>query len=177
MDVKGLSIQDIIDLNIDEVMSMSKSELKKVTSRLVSASNKRLRRLKGDKSKMGKYSPVYRKQQFSVKGKNLNEVRKEFASMKRFLTSKTSTLRGWKLYRREVEIRLGGKLPKNMESKYWRVYRKFSEVNYGGLKAVDRGSERMQRYLREQYIDKRVHDEGELLKQAEQELERIYLSE
>lgn len=169
-----MSIQDIIDIDIDDILKMDKSELKKVTSRLVSASNKRLRRLKADKTNMGIYSPSYRKNQFSVKGLNRNQTLSQFKAMKNFLTAKTSTLKGWKMYRREVEIRLGGKLPKNMERKYWRVYRKFAESNFGGLKAIEKGSERMQRYIREQYVDKKIHDEGDLLKSAERKLTELY---
>ena len=46
MNVKGLSIKDILNIDLDAFNNLSESDLRKITSRLVSASNKRIRRLK-----------------------------------------------------------------------------------------------------------------------------------
>lgn len=100
MDVTGLSIQDILNMDADDLARMNKKDLKSITNRLVSASNKRIHRL--EKSTLGQKAPAYEsfkrygKKVFSVKGKNRNDTLKEFARAKRFLKLKTSTLSGWK---------------------------------------------------------------------------------
>ncbi len=142
MNVKGLSIQDIIKMDWDTLNKLSSKEIKQVTSRLVSASNKRIRRL--GKTETGRMSFAYQKieergRMFSVKDKNTNQVRQEFALAKQFLQYKTSTMKGWNKYRKDTEKRIG--YISNGESldwsndtwkKYWKLFRMFEE-NHGGL--------------------------------------------
>ena len=45
MNVKGLKISDILDIGLDEFNKLKESDLRHLTSRLVSESNKRIRRL------------------------------------------------------------------------------------------------------------------------------------
>ena len=56
-DVTGLTIKDIASLNKSTIDTLSKSDLSKVTSRLVSAMNKRIRYM--GKSEIGRLSPTY----------------------------------------------------------------------------------------------------------------------
>lgn len=168
----GKSIQDIISMDMNDVVSLNESDLRSLVNRLVSASNKRLRRL--EKSSDGRYSPAFR-QKFSSRGKSRNLLLREFSDSKRFLISKTSTVRGWNKYRDATEERLGGRLPKNQRKKFWRVYRKFQESHQGGMGAIDKGSERMQKYIREMYIDNHVLDEDTLLDMAEKKLDEEYM--
>lgn len=175
MEIKGKSIQDIINIPMDDVINMNEKELRALTNRLVSASNKRLRRLK--KSKNGTLSPVYTKTRFSTKGLNRNKLLSEFKRNKNFLTAQTSTVKGWNQYRTEVEERLGGRLPKNKVKKFWRVYRKFQETHFGGMHSIQDGSERMMRFIREMYIDNKIIDEDELLERAESFLDEEYQKE
>ena len=44
-DVSGKSFSDIMNISIKELQSMSRSDVAKVTSRLVSVANKRIRRM------------------------------------------------------------------------------------------------------------------------------------
>ena len=46
MNVKGLKVKDIMNIDLDTFNNLNESELRAITSRLVSASNKRIRRLK-----------------------------------------------------------------------------------------------------------------------------------
>ena len=91
MDLTGKSVDDILNASMENIVSLNDKDLRAVASRLVSASNKRLRRLANDKTKWGKLSPVYQKKQFSIRGKTRNQVLREFKKMKGFMKSETST--------------------------------------------------------------------------------------
>lgn len=157
MDVKGLSINDIMNLSWERLNKLSEKELKQVTSRLVSASNKRLRRL--ENTTRGKSSFAYqtvenRGRKFSVRGKDVNQTKQEFKLAKQFLGYKTSTVKGWKEYRERVEERTGYATEgeslnwsNRTWSKYWKVYRRFEETHGGTYKKGD--SDRIQKMLTE----------------------------
>lgn len=157
MKISGLSIGDIMEISWDELNQLDIKELKQVTSRLVSASNKRIRRLA--KTERGTSSFAYqtvenRGRVFSVRGKDANAVKQEFKLAKNFLNMKTSTVKGWKAYRESVENRTGyatkGESREWSEktwSKYWKVYRRFEETHGGTFKKGD--SDRIQQMLTE----------------------------
>ena len=104
MNVKGLSIKDILNMDFADIQKLSRKELAQVTSRLVSASNKRLKRL--EQSDFIGESPAYRYAKsrkdttddvrFSVKGKIQGQLQRTFTEAKHFLSLKTSTLAGYK---------------------------------------------------------------------------------
>lgn len=101
IDVTGFSINDIVNMDYDFIRQLSRRELAKLTSRLVSATNKRIRRLQ--KSEIGSHSFALHNllrrtggEQLSVKGKTQGQVQNVFSIAKNFLTSKTSTVRGFK---------------------------------------------------------------------------------
>ena len=101
--VSGMSIDDIMNMDIQTFNKLNKSDLRKVVGRLVSAGNKRLRAFE----RAGESSPSTRHIErsggaFSTKGKNINELRAEYTRAKTFLQSKTSTRRGWKQVKKET---------------------------------------------------------------------------
>lgn len=159
MDVKGLKISDILNMSWDDLNSLSGKDLKAVTSRLVSASNKRIKRLQN--SPRGTSSFAYqtveeRGRKFSVRGLTTNEVRTEFANARRFLNMKTSTVKGWKEYREDMNERITKTLDieeldwsEKTESKFWKVYRRFEETHGGKFKKGD--SDRIQQMLTEMF--------------------------
>lgn len=161
MNVKGLSIKDITTMSWDDINKLNTKEMKQLTSRLVSASNKRIRAL--EKTKMGKLSYAYqmieeRGRKFSVKGKNLSQLKSEFSDATRFLNAKTSTVKGWKKVRTQMEERISDATNKESLNwgtgtwkKYWKVYRKFEEKYGGTFKKGD--SDRMQKFITEVFSD------------------------
>ena len=98
--VSGMSLNDIVNMDFDTVERLSRNDLARLTSRLTSAGNKRLKTLK--KSSMGQSSQALKgienagRVKFSVKGKSHGQLLKEFASAKSFLKAKTSTIKGTK---------------------------------------------------------------------------------
>ena len=157
MNVKGLKLDTILNMDWEQLNSLSESEMKQITSRLVSASNKRIRRL--EQTTMGTSSFAYQKvesrgKKFSVRGKNLNQVKQEFKLAKQFLQYKTSTVSGWKKYRSKMEQRVSGETYGESQQwkdatwkKFWKVYRRFEETNGGTFKKGD--SDRIQQILHE----------------------------
>ena len=141
----------------EQLNNLTESEMKQITSRLVSASNKRIKRL--EQTTMGTSSFAYQKvesrgKKFSVRGKNLNQVKQEFKLAKQFLQYKTSTVSGWKKYRSKMEQRVSGETYGESQQwkdatwkKFWKVYRRFEETNGGTFKKGD--SDRIQQMLHE----------------------------
>ncbi len=90
--------------------SEEERKLREEARRLVSMTNKRLRRLEQQNLIN---SPAYKKwvedggQKFSVKGKSMEEVKQEIARMNDFLKKQTSTVRGAKQYFKNVAKEVG----------------------------------------------------------------------
>lgn len=182
MEIKGMKITDIMNMSWDELNNIAKTnpkDFRTLTSRLVSASNKRIRRL--EKTKRGIHAPAYasvraRGSKFSVRGKNVNQLKNEFATAKHFLQMKTSTAKGWNRYRTMMEIRTGQftdgeslNWSDHTWSKYWEIYRKFQEIHGGSFKPGD--SERIQQLLTE-ILD--TNDKRKKAKTFEEILEERY---
>ena len=101
--VSGLSIDDILNMDIVDFNRLSEKDLKLVVGRMVSAVNKRLRRF----AKKGISTPATRALMksggvLSVKGKNANQLRKEYARARNFLNMETSTQKGYKKVQEKI---------------------------------------------------------------------------
>ena len=101
--VSGLSIDDILNMDIVDFNRLSEKDLKLVVGRMVSAVNKRLRLFE----KKGISTPATRALMksggvLSVKGKNANQLRKEYARARNFLNMETSTQKGYKKVQEKI---------------------------------------------------------------------------
>ena len=95
----GLSIQDIMSMDMKKFESYSLKEQKEITSRLASAANKRLKTFEQKEI----VNPAVLKMQMeggkiSVKNKTPDELKEEYFRAKTFLKSKFSTQKGYKQY-------------------------------------------------------------------------------
>lgn len=126
-----MNVQDILNLGDDQLNSMNEKELKQVTTILVSAANKRLKRMRenvkyttvsdGKGGRKGKWVEKANSgvatdafnyatrgkmnyQKFSVAGKDRNQTYKEFARIRHFMSMKTSTIKGAIEVRRDREF-------------------------------------------------------------------------
>lgn len=104
----SMKVKDVLMLSDVQINKMSRRELSQVTSILASAANKRIARIE----KAGVTSPAVSSVKshdgkFSVKGKNTNQLRGEFARARNFMQNTTSTLRGAKASARRIEKNLG----------------------------------------------------------------------
>ena len=117
MKVKGLSIKDIMNIDLNTFNNLKESDLRAFTSRLVSAGNKRIRRL----SQKGLNSPALqglgKDKYFSTilpkdvnKQNRVNKLRNIFSEVRRFLTRETSTISGFKSYSKRTMQRIASEL-------------------------------------------------------------------
>ena len=136
MDVKGLSIKDILNMDFADIQKLTRKELATVTSRLVSASNKRIRRL--EKSELGE-SPAIRslksrtsESRLSVKGKSQGQLQRTFTEAKHFLNLKTSTISGYKAVvkniKKSISERTGKSISEIDVSKLYSTLHKAQEL-------------------------------------------------
>lgn len=147
--VSGLTIQDILSMDVDTFNKMNTSEMRKTVGRLVSAGNKRLRSF----DKAGETSPAVRQAMksggvFSTKGKDLNALRSEFMRAKNFLEAKSGTRKGWKTVKRDTVQGLrnqGVNVTMEQFDKLWKAYEDLRELSpdvanrglkYGVLKDI-----------------------------------------
>lgn len=130
MNVKGLKIEDILLMDLNK---LTEKELRQVTTRLVSAANKRIKRAKkSDKPTPHEVEKV-RGGKFSTKGtKNINELRKVTATVKNFLKSETASLRGQARTRKRVEkgLKKAGVNLKGVDyNEFFRKYEQLKEIS------------------------------------------------
>lgn len=146
------NINELINLDINDVQKLKRSDLAKVVSQLSAAANKRVARL--SQTAVGELSPAYQRAalqhgKFGAAGKNINQLRNEYAAVRDFLKLKTSTVSGWKKVRKNTEKRLGSKFTSvDQENRFWQAYRQLESDNYGAVHAV--GSAEAQRLLRQE---------------------------
>lgn len=125
LNVSGMSVEDIRQL---DTRTLSDKALKQALNRLVSAGNKRLRRLSADE--FGKNSPaVQRTKSFSARGlKTRGEIKAEYERVRSFLdpSKKSHTVRGWRQTVKQMEQR---GIPKQLLSDpgFYSLYRDFEK--------------------------------------------------
>ena len=125
LNVSGMSVEDIRQI---DTRTLSDKALKQALNRLVSAGNKRLRRLSADE--FGKNSPaVQRTKSFSAKGlKTRGEIKAEYERVRSFLdpSKKSHTVRGWRQTVKKIEQR--GVSKEHLASgDFWSLYRRFEK--------------------------------------------------
>lgn len=128
-----MSVQDILNMDINTFNKLNASDLRKVVGRLVSAGNKRLRSFE----RAGESSPATRHVAksggaFSTKGKDLNALRAEYTRAKNFMQAKTGTRKGWKQVKKETIQGLKKQGVEMSESQFedvWKAYEDLKELS------------------------------------------------
>lgn len=95
--LKGVSINDLLEIDEDTLRHMTKPEMRRVVSRMADAANKRLRRLWDAGFMRGRYygpDSIAGVKKFSTRGLDLQGLHKEYGRLRNFLTSPTSTVTG-----------------------------------------------------------------------------------
>lgn len=128
--VSGKSVEELLDIDIDNFNMLDEKYLRKAVTRLVSAGNKRLKRLgKSDVYSPAWYSVMYwGKGKFSVKGKNLNQLRAEFIRIRNFFEMETSTIIKAKKVRDAVIASMEKEGVHITKEQYNRVFRAYEEL-------------------------------------------------
>ena len=178
IEVTGLTVEDILNLDVN---SLGEKDLRAVATRLVSASNKRIRRLA--KASGGKFSPAYARiekmgRMFSVKGKDISGLRAEMAQMRSFMKLKTSTVKGWKKVRKYISQRFGGRISDTQMNTFWTVYRKLEE-SMGGVIGSVFDSNKIQLMLYDEMSSDNSEDDiiEKMIHKMDQEYDKIMQQE
>lgn len=161
------------DLTTEKLNKMNRKELAKVVSKLNAVANKRLKRLEEKEKETSAYNYVMRSGgKFSVRGKNLNELRKEYKRVSGFLQSKTSTLKGAKQVENEFLQRVNQKnMTDNQKKDFWTVYTRIEQLEPNF--AREYGSERLQRFIAQE-MNNGYKDIDDLLEKARNEIDESY---
>lgn len=165
-DVSGLKVADILNMNWNTIKQLDRSNMARVVGRLVSAANKRLRRLQ--KAKLTN-TPAYSYVMdsggfFSVKGKSEKEIQKELTRLRGFLSPDvtTNTVRGARKVENRVKAKFefyttdskGRKTLKKFtdtqRKKFWKAYRQLDEERKTDVYNI--GSDKVQQLLRNEQV-------------------------
>ena len=178
IEVTGLTVEDILNLDVN---TLGEKDLRAVATRLVSASNKRIRRLA--KASGGKFSPAYARienmgRMFSVKGKDISGLRAEMAQMRSFMKLKTSTVKGWKKVQKYISQRFGGRISDSQMNTFWTVYRKLEE-SMGGVIGSVFDSDKIQSMLYDEMTSSDSEDDiiERMIRNMDEEYDRIMQQE
>lgn len=189
---KAQDVNILLKLTPEDINKMTFNELRKSVSILASAANKRLKRLAT--SGVGQMSPAYIMAQkrtytgiaggkFGVAGKDINQLRNEYAAIRAFMSQKTSTVKGFKQVRKKLYKRIGGNFeqapdPVAAERVFWATYRKLEEL-HPELASMRYGSDEVMRDLRRE-IETGAHDPLSVMEEkikVEYEKEQAELAE
>lgn len=131
--VSGMSINDIVNMDIRTFEKLSESDMRKVVGRLVSSVNKRMRRFE----EAGIVTPATRALEksgglLSTKGKDLNQLRHEYARARNFLNMETSSQAGYKRVQKQTIKTLkerGVNVSVEDIDEMWRIWDDLSELD------------------------------------------------
>lgn len=187
MNVKGLKISDILNIDLDTFNKLNESELRALTSRLVSAGNKRIRRLK--EHDINSPALQHLEKGFSTKlekdvkaEQRVNKLRSEFSRARSFLTSETSTIGGYKKFVKRTKQRISKELniPEKEVEKRLNVGKLFDMLHKAqnrGLVSSYRGSKgslQARNIIAEILIDNPDVNEDRLMDWLEEQSDELY---
>lgn len=122
--LSGVSVSQLLNIGATELKGYDRDNLSRIVTKLNSAANKRLVRLE----KEGYNTPAMRKnhvdkgERFSVKDKNLKQLRAEYIHVSSFLKDNTSTVKGYKSFLQNLKnkfndngIKIGGGTAKEVQ--------------------------------------------------------------
>lgn len=192
MNVKGLKISDILDIDLDAFNRLNEKELRAVTSRLVSAGNKRIRRLAEHDINSPAMQGLGSEKAFSTKlpkntsnQQRVNKLRSEFARARSFLTSETSTIGGYKKFVKRTRQRIADELniPEKVVSKKLNIGKMFDLLHKAQEKGLvssyrgSKGSLQARNIIAEIMIDNPDVNEDTLMDWLEEQADELYEDE
>lgn len=123
INVSGMTITDIMNMDLQTFNKLGEKDLRAITSRLVSAGNKRIRRLVGKDISSPAIRSLGTRQKFSTKlpkgvssRQAVNLLRQEYSAVRSFLTKKTSTMKGYNEYVSSIKSELSSAIGKSVKN-------------------------------------------------------------
>lgn len=189
MNVKGLKITDIMNIDLDTFNRLNESELRAITSRLVSAGNKRIRRLQSKNINAPALQGLGKEKTFSTKlssevskQQRINKLRSEFARARTFLSSETSTIGGYKKFVRKTKQRIANELNMSVKDvdkklnvgKMFDLLHKAQERGIVSSYRGSKGSEQARNIIAEILIDKPDASEEDIMDWLQEQSDELY---
>ena len=142
---KGLSTQDLLNIDPSKMAKMGEKELREAVSRLGATGNKRLKR--GGETPSPIVVETRKSGKFTTSNKDLIALRNEYMRVRLFLTEKTSTVKGWKDAQADLarELKKEGWTVKKADIP--KLYSGFLKLTNADPSALTRGER--YKYLRE----------------------------
>lgn len=126
-----MTTNEILSMDINAFLKLSYDDLKQLTQTLSSTANKRIKRIVNkEMSSPAVAKVITHGGLFSTKGKNLNQLRQEFTRAKNFLQSQTSTISGYKTWKRKTISRMKDRNISISEQEFfdfWNIYNQLEE--------------------------------------------------
>ena len=171
-----MTTSELLKLSSVEISKLKKPQLRKIVQTLANTANKRLKRLQQKRISTPASRYANKSGKFSTKGKNINQLRAEYIRAKNFLQSKTSTIRGYKRFKKDVQKNLAEKginiSSDNLEP-IFNIYEKMKDINPSV-------AEKNLKYITLQEINEELKDrqtEEEILNRINDNLSQMYEKE
>ena len=189
MNVKGLKIVDILNIDLDAFNKLNESELRAITSRLVSAGNKRIRRLQSHDINSPAIQQMGNEKRFSTqlskdtsRQQRVNKLRSEFARARSFLTSETSTIGGYKKFVKRTKQRIADELniPEKEVDKKLNIGKLFDMLHKAQEKGIvssyrgSKGSLQARNIIAEILMDNPDVNEENMMDWLEEQADELY---
>lgn len=159
----------------DGFVGMKRDELARAMQPTIDAANKRLKRLQGMKTLSPALNAVMESGgNFSLRGKNRNEVLKEASRAISFINMKTSTVSGAKRFEANFARKLSNKsqnISNDQRKVLFDAFRKLQQMSPVGLNVY--GSDKLIRMLADEVVDEKFSFE-QTMQRALNELNREY---
>lgn len=109
--LSGVSVDQLLNIGATELKGYDRDNLSRIVTKLNSAANKRLARLerKGYNTPAMRKNHVGKGERFSVKDKNLKQLRAEYIHVSSFLKDSTSTVKGYKSFLQNLKNKFNEK--------------------------------------------------------------------
>lgn len=147
--------EDLLNMDIESMRKMNQKDLSKAVSQLGAIANKRAKRL--SESELGTSSALLQYERsggkITTKGKSWGQLRKEFRRVQKFLTAKTSTIKGAKKFQSEMVERIGGQANEFSQDDwkiFWKTYNDIVDGQDTKIALYRLGSDRLQEMIRDE---------------------------
>lgn len=168
--VHGKSVQELMNLDKSTLNNLTPKELRQVTSRLVSAVNKRIRRLEKYAETKGIEIPSlqalkqkHKGKQFSIKGVEDKDILTTYSDIKEFMNYKTSNIRGLIKVKKDIATSISNltssdynKWTEEEQNELWDIYAKVVEPNTAIFYEIVEGKKSPQRKSTDGVILERI---------------------
>lgn len=170
-----MTVQDILNMDEKTFDALTESDLRKVTGRLVSAGNRRLRTFQ----KTGESSAAYRSVMesggaFSIKGKSRAAVVAEFQRARSFFGKQTSTVKGARYVEKKIQETLSNKGVNIPKDEFTRMFRAFNKLRKASPKAKNLPSDVLLKKVNQYVKDHPRRGVERIATDIYKELDKIY---